>query len=1016
MVERAGGERKRPAVYTIPAHRAFADALAAGIIAQHGDIDRFGPMALARGIILVPNNRAARAISEAFVRRSEGGLLLPRLVPIGDPELDERLGGALDPIGAGADIPPAVPPMLRQMLLSRMVQDARAAAGQPVDAGEAMRLGQALGGTLDQLLIEQVDPAALRRVDVGDLSTHWDKSLDLFKILFAQWPEELARRGMIDMTERRNRLLAHVAARWADAPPPGFVIAAGIATVAPAVAQVLYRVARMPRGQVVLAEVDQAMRGEEWDAIGPFDPDPVTGKRKRAHETHPQFLLKLLLDRMGIARDEVALWRWGGGHDARAARSRNISNAMLVPAFTSKWRDLETADRSLAGVRALEAATPGEEAQAIALALREALETPGRTAALVTPDRALATRVAAHLRRWGIEADDSAGQPLSQLPPGTLLIALAEAAAQRFAPVALLTLLKHPLVMRGERRLGWLEHVRRLDMLIRGPRPPAGLDGIDRLVAAQDGEDRSKRLRAEVRAWWPEARALLEPLERAFAIGEGLPMLLAALRAAAGELSGDAAWAGHQGHAAAALVGELEAAAPEGPRRADAQAMPALLERMLANVAVRPPQGGHPRVAIWGSLEARLQQADLMILSGLNEGTWPALPAPDPWLAPRIRQELGLPGLERRIGLAAHDFASGLGAPEVLITRARRDAGAPAIASRFWLRLKAMSGPQWVRREEDARRYLEMARRIDAPDAHRPAGRPAPVPSLDARPTKIAVTDVDRLKADPYAFYARKILKLSALDPVDADPSAAWRGTEVHRILQRWAIEDGCNPDRLEARARDLLAGADAHPLMRALWQPRLLEAVRWIAAEVAKDRLAGRTIALVEEKGEAMLAGVTLNGTADRIDRMADGKLAIIDYKTGKPPSGKMVAAGFALQLGLLGLIAEGGGFETLGGGTLAGAFEYWSLGKKGDSFGYRESPVDDEGKRDKVVTADFTAKAYDDFEKAAGTWLTGMAPFIAKLNPEIPSYGDYDQLMRLEEWYGREAAADAGDNDGGE
>lgn len=986
-------ERARPAVFTIPAHRAFADALAAGLIAQFGGSIE----GLARGIVLVPNNRAARAISDAFVRRSEGGLLLPRLVPVGDPELGERLGSALDPIGEGADIPPVCPPHLRQMILARLVQDAQ----ESIEAHEALRLGQALGSALDQLLVEEVPVRRLRDLDISDeMSAHWQKSLDMFMLLIERWPRELQRLGMIDMADRRNRLLAHVARRWSEEPPPGFVVAAGISTTAPAVARLLRTVSRVERGQVVLAELDQHMSDPEWDAIGPFEPDPVTGRTRKAHETHPQFALKLLLDRMSVAREEVALWRWGGGHDARATRSANISNAMLVPGLTAKWRDLKPAERALGGVEALEVATPADEAQAVAIALREALETPERTAALVTPDRALATRVAAHLRRWGIEADDSAGQPLSQVPAGTLLIALAEAAAEQFAPVALLTLLKHPLVMRGDERLGWLEQVRRLDLLLRGPRPAAGLAGIDALLKQQGSDDRQGALRAEAKLWWPQARALLEPIEAIFTRETaGMAALFDALRETAGALTGDAVWAGHQGHAAAALFADIDAAIHEGPRNADARALPAMLQRLLDDVAVRPPQGGHPRITILGLIEARLQQADLMILSGLNEGTWPALPAPDPWLAPRIRQELGLPGLERRIGLAAHDFASGLGAPRVLITRARRDSSAPAVASRFWLRLKAMAGPQW----KEAERYARLAGMLDDPGAYRPARQPKPSPPAALRPRKVAVTDLDRLKADPYAFYAGRILGLRMLDPIDADPSAAWRGTAVHRILELWAREDGGDPEKLEQRAVALMREPGAHPLMRALWQPRLIEAVRWIAARIVEDRAEGREIALVEAKGKAIIEDILLHGRVDRIDRMADGTLAVVDYKTGKPPSAKMVKAGYAMQLGLLGLIAEHGGFAELGEGQVASAFEYWSLGKKGDGFGYRESPVDAEGKRDKIVSADFTATALDDFAVAVGRWLKGGEPFTARLNPEIPTYADYDQLMRLEEWYGR-------------
>ena len=755
----------------------------------------------------------------------------------------------------------------------------------------------------------------------------------------------------------------------------------------------------MPGGMVVFAGLDQHMDDAAWEAIGPFDPDPVTGHAPAGHESHPQYALKRLLHAMSATRDDVAQWRWGSEHDARAVRGRNISNAMLPPKLTSRWRDLKTADRSLAGVAALEVATPGEEAQAIAIALREALETEKRTAALVTPDRQLATRVSAHLKRWGIEADDSAGQPLSRLPPGTLLIAMAQAVAERFAPVPLLTLLKHPLVMRGEGRLAWLDGVRALDLLLRGPRPQAGLVGIDMLMVARE-DDRQRVLRDQVRDWWPAARALLEPLEQAFGVATDLAGQLAAIREQAGVLTGDAVWAGHQGHAAADLFAEMEAAANEGPRQVDIRALPVLLDHMLGGVSVRPPQGGHPRIAILGLIEARLVQADLMILGGLNEGTWPGLPAPDPWLAPRIRRELGLPGVETRIGLAAHDFASALGAPHVLITRARRGSGGPAVASRLWLRLKAMAGPQW----KVADRYAALARGLDTPATHNPVGRPAPAPPVSARPTVIPVTDVDRLKADPYAFYARRVLRLARLDPVDADAGPAWRGTAVHDILQHWAEAGTLDPADLEARARAMFDRPEVHPLLRALWQPRLIEAIRWIAAEVVRDKAEGRTILAVEKEGRADIADVTLMGKADRIDRLPDGTLGIIDYKTGKPPSSQQVKAGFALQLGLLGVIAEHGGFEGIDGQKVAGGFEYWSLAKKGDQFGYRESPVDPLGKRQKIVTADFTMDVYAQFEELAQAFLLGSAPFRAEINPEVANYGDYDQLMRLEEWYGRD------------
>jgi ATP-dependent helicase/nuclease subunit B len=311
-----------------------------------------------------------------------------------------------------------------------------------------------------------------------------------------------------------------------------------------------------------------------------------------------------------------------------------------------------------------------------------------------------------------------------------------------------------------------------------------------------------------------------------------------------------------------------------------------------------------------------------------------------------------------------------------------------------------MAGPQW----KSAERYGGLAQAIDRPASHHPVGRPAPAPPVSVRPTVIPVTDVDRLKADPYAFYARRVLRLARLDPVDADAGPAWRGTAVHDVLQQWAEAGVLDPVDLEQRARAMFDRPEVHPLLKALWQPRLIEAIRWIATEVAKDKAEGRTILAVEQEGRADIAGVTLMGKADRIDRLADGRIGIIDYKTGKPPSARQVKAGFALQLGLLGIIAEMGGFEGLAPHSRAGDFEYWSLAKKGDQFGYRERPVDPMGKRDKIVTDAFTAHAHEHFEGVANDFLLGSTPFRAEINPEVANYGDYDQLMRLEEWYGRD------------
>jgi ATP-dependent helicase/nuclease subunit B len=973
-----------PTVFTIPIHRPFVDSLAAGLLARTGG-DR---LALARAIVLLPNNRAQRALTDAFVRRAEGGLLLPRLVSIGDLELDDRVGPALDP-AEGESVPPAIDPVSRQLILARLVGEARRATAVPIEAGEAVRLAADLARTLDQLIGEEVSPARLAEAVPAELSEHWQASLDILRVVLTRWPEELRRRGLIDLAERRNRLLAATERRWAAQPPEGLVVAAGITVAAPAVGRLLHRVARLPQGLVILPGLDQAMPEEEWQALGGSE------SGMRPIETHPQHGLRLLLDRIGVARSEVERWRYSGGGGAAPERAKAIANAMAPAAFTDRWAGLPARERRLSGVRAVELPNPAAEAQAIAIALRQAIDTPARTAALVTPDRALAARVSAHLARWGIEADDSAGRPLSLTPPGTLLLAIADVAAEGFAPVALLALLKHPLVQAGENRLAWLAGTRLLDRALRGPRPGAGLEEVTRFLKEESS--------AAASDWWrSDVRPRLEPLETAFSGRLSLAACLAAVREAASSFANDEAWNRPAGRAAAELVSSLEAGAADGPAILRAQGFPAFLKAMLETVAVRPPQGGHPRVFIWGLIEARLQQADLVVMGGLNEGVWPSLPAPDPWLAPAIRATLGLPGLERRIGVEAQQFAAALGSPEVLLTRARRDARAPTVPSRFRLRLEAMTGGI-----APARNLQRWADALDRPDDFSPAERPRPRPPAKDRPRRIAVTKLDRLKADPFAFYADAMLRLKSWEAVDTDPSAAWRGSAVHAVFEAWIKHDGGDPARLRPRMEALLADTAAHPVLRALWAPRLLEAIDWVASEVAADIVRERVPIAAEVKGHIEIAGITLDGTVDRIDRLPDESLAIVDWKTGKPPSKRAVAEGYSMQLGLLGLIAEKGGFgpDLHDDPTL---FEYWSLASKANALGYRETPVGLNKKGEGIDPAEFTTRAAGVLAAAVDHYLMGNAPFVAKLHPEYAPYGDYDQLMRLDEWYGRAARSD--------
>ncbi len=963
-------ERRTVAVSSIAPHRPFADTLVDGVLRMHGA----SAADLAGGLIIVPNNRARTAVIEAFVRRSEKGLLLPRIVAIGDPELNERIGGALDPMG-GETIPPAIDPIERELLLAKLLHDMDAIA----DGSMVMtiRLAADMARVIDQLAIEGKSLRDLKKVDDSSLSDHWDKALQIVTDVLKRWPKICEARGVVDLSVRRNRLLGALANRWRDAPPKGFVIAAGISMTAPVVAQLLRVIAQMPNGQVVLAGLDLSLADDAWEALISED---------RALETHPQYHLRLLLDRMGVSRALVEDWSGGKAAARNESRAQAVSHAMAPAAFTPEWEALPPEQRRLKGVHALTLSTAADEAQVIALALRQAIETPEHRAALITPNRQLANRVSTLLKRWSIRADDSAGQPLSALPEGTLLLALADGVAAGFDPASLLGILKHPLVAKGETRLAWLDGTRAVDLALRGPKPRSGLGGITHLVESK-GSDAAQ-------AWWGEASEPILAYEATAMTAVGLGQHLNALVECATALAGEGLWAGAEGRAASQLLADLLAAEAGGTLALNVQDFAAFLRFQFDRLAVRPPEGGHPRIAIWGLLEAKLQSVDFAVLGGLNEGDWPQAYTPDPWLAPALRHQLNMPGLDYRIGVAAHDLVSAMGTASLLLTRAERNEAGPTTPSRFWLRLNTLAKGF----DPPVLDYATLGRALDHAAGPR-ATRPNFAPPMPDRPRKISVTQVETLRADPYAYYARAMLGLEALKRPGEEPDGAWRGTFLHAILAHWG-EDGFKPDALIPMLRKGFVDSALHPVVQALWLPRFEEAAESFIAFVEEGRAEGRVPIKTEHRGEIARGGVTLHGRADRIDRMLDGRLAIVDYKTGAPPDKKKTEAGFALQLGLLGKIADENGFADVVGN--ARVFEHWSQGRiKSDPYGYVKSALVKEGPASEPeFFADFAMSFFND---VLDQYLLGDEPFIAKLHPDY-AFSDYDHLMRYEEWRGRD------------
>jgi ATP-dependent helicase/nuclease subunit B len=1003
--------RAGPLVYSIAAHRGFADALVAGLVPRYRE-PGFG---LARLTLLVPSSRAARTLSEAFIRHAgatgEGGLLMPRMIAVGDLDLDEKLGAALDPLGA-ADIHPACDPVARWLTLDRLIAEERASEGmEPLPGRARLNLAREMARTMDRLLVEEKTFEDLLgdavRDSLANLASHWERSIRLFARVNVRWQAELVDRGQVDAAVRRNLLFERAARRWRDVPPLHSILAAGVTSAAPALARLLRVIAELPQGAVVLPDLDLTMDDAAWEELGRAGAsDAPDGAAFGSGDalTHPQYHLKLLLNRMGVNRAEVQPWHRRGVTASEPARSRAISSLFLPPQASRSWATLEAPNRRLTGVRLLTSATIEEEAQAIALLVREALEQPEKRIAVITADRGLARRVVQHCERWNIAADDSAGRPLALAPAGRLMGMLAEIAAHGPDPSKLVAAFGHPLV-RGwepEARRVWLMALRAFDRHLRGPALAPGLEPLREAAA-----------KAEVAEWWAESEALIAPLSdwpREIALAEALTLLAGTAEA----FARSAVWEREDGRALGSMIEELRGHAEAAGTLVESADIAGVLRDAMEAVAVRPGYGGHPRVAIYGLLEARMARADLVICAGLNEGSWPQPPGADALLAPAILRALGVPGAEFRIGLAAHDLAGAMGAPEVVLSRALRDTEGPTLPSRFLLRAMALLGDDL----EKEHRERAIPALLPLLDRQRPAApeypRPAPNPAPTLRDVAIRVTALDRLLGDPYQFYAQAILGLKRLDPLSADPFSdpALRGTLVHDILDRWHRAKAIDPAlALAPFAAAHFAAARVHPLFRALWQPRLIAALERFEGWIADDAAEGRTVIASEISGTMTVDGVKVMGRADRIDRLADGSLAIIDYKTGTVPSKAQVEKGFALQLGLLGLIAQAGGFASEGVlASDASKFEYWSFGKKDDGFGKREEPMKTGKAKTGLPPENFLPHHGDKLAEAIRRFIKGTDPFKARENPDYKGYTDYDQLMRLEEWI-----VHAGDKDAG-
>src|SRR5580704_9994056 len=1040
--------RRAPRVFTIPSGAPFLPTLSRALL-DGVLIDGFpgesGPMALADATIYVPTQRAAQALAKALLSASGGrSLLLPRIAPLGAFEPDET-ATVFDPESEElprAAVPPAVGALTRRHALATLtrawgkalrgaIRQADADGRLIVDPGEpalvaatpaqAYALAGDLAALIDDMIIEGAPWSRLETLAPDLYDPYWRITLDFLKIAFARWPEWLAERGLIDRA-KRIALLIEDEIKALEGARRGPTIIAGSTGANRATARLIAAIARAPQGAVVLPDLDLNLDDRTWAMIGTKD-----GSQGLA--AHSQALLHQLIDAIGVKREDVAIL--GAPSPALAARSAFLSEALRPAESTDLWRERGWTLSPLALAAALQGVTiivadnETEEGLALAIAMRETLETPGKTAVLVTPDPSIARRAAAELARWGIEVEDSAGRTLAQSPAGVLARLILEAAIE-FTPRSFLALLAHPAVSFG-RSLDQVEAATRaLELAVFRAVPIASLNDLERAFTAA-------RAAADDRHAHPAIRRIGEANRRAAeALARDVVSTLAPLRALGLSASLRDCLAQHR-TAIAAMVAGPHGSTEDGPgfeqltqlmdewSEAAVGTFPtalneyaALFDDALTAARAPPAGGGHPRLQILGLLEARLLSFDRVLLAGLDETVWPPAVETDAFLNRPMRAALGLSAPERRIGQTAHDFVGALGAREAILSRAKKRCGQPTVNSRFLQRMVAAAGPLAMKEpEERSELYLAFARALDRPTNFQPQRRPVPRPAVELRPKALSVTRIETLRRDPYAVYAEYILRLKALEAVEREIGPRETGMAWHATLQQFieAYPSGALPpearDRLLSMARACFALLSDDPAFALHW-PNIEKGLDFFLA-FERDTRGSVAQAWVERQGA--LAVPVANGTpfklserADRIDFLQSGGARLIDYKSGAPPIAKDVKAGFSPQLTLEAAMLQQGGFEGLPplqteqaiylklGGAAGGENKH--AGGKGENIG------------------DLAELHFAGLKMLVEAFACEDTPYLSLPFPKFaPRFSDYDHLARVKEWSATGGESDSGD-----
>lgn len=951
-----------PKIFNISASNCFVETLAAKLL----DDCKNNLLALADILILLPNRRACRTLAEAFVhQRGLTPTLLPQMHAIGDIKEDELILSGRKSFQQFLNIPPAISPLERSMLFMRLIMGRYQEFGlEKISLSQSCYLAQELGNLLDSAALQNLDWENLQHLVPEEYAVHWQETLKFLEIITRYWPQILSERGVIDASLKKNILIETQSNIWEIERPQKRIIIAGSTAVSPAMKQLVKTVMGLSNGEIYLAGLDTWLEDDAWEQID---------------ETHPQYELKQLLDYLQISRDQVVPLVSPYNPD----KEKLISEIMRPASSSHRWLNLKgkLAPKALSGLKLIECDDDKTESLSIAILIRKILETPGKTVALITPDRILARRVTCELKRWNIHVDDSAGIPLAQTSWGIFMRLCIAALLPDAGREQVLALVKNPLFA-----LGYNYNI--LSTLI---------NHLEKDLWRSDIPNQEAQI--FLKNIHDAAQNMINLLSRPKAELKDLltTHILLAEKLATTDLSPgqERLWQNEDGQKGSSFMAEwLEKSSSLGEIETDEYL--SLFEAMMSGLMVQTRHKTHPRIRILGPIEARLNHFDSVVLGGFNEGTWPLSISSDPWMSRPMKHKFGFDLPERQIGVLGLDFSNLLGAQEIYLTRAKMSDGTPTSKSRWWMRLETVVQALGIEPSSlFAYDIMSLASSLDIPDSFIKILPPSPHPPVSSRPRKMSVSAFEKLLRDPYSVFAEYILKLKPLGDLSPIADASDFGNIIHKVLEEFghSYPSDFPPDAKEillSLGEKAFATSGFAEEKQAFWRPKFAKMADWI---INQETLYRKDIAKLHNEVWGSLKIHDLPGgefeiyaKADRIDETTDNKLNIIDYKTGRARSIKEVKSGYAPQLPLEAMIASSGGFEGIK-ATEINSLMYWRLGREIVCINEDVNDIIEQTKQHlKEVINLF------DFE------TTG---YLSRPNPKsAPEYSDYEHLSRVREW----------------